>query len=216
STPTDTATVTDTPAPTDTPTSTLTATATLTATSTSTRTPTPVFTIDPTQIVQSSATAAIQEAPRFSTFTPAPPGSTPVPGTPQQIADVIVTERQFQEEVNLKIRDISSIELAQVDFVPGGIDVELTALGGEAFITGHVFISIVMTGSFAAITIGDITMDGIEPPEGYIQVVTTDFFFMMVDVLDTILKQRLGDQQDLENIVITDETMEITLLVPRR
>ncbi|MCB9456529.1 MAG: hypothetical protein H6671_11135 [Anaerolineaceae bacterium] len=219
---TPTATETDTPAPTDTPPPTDTATPLPTSTTTSSPTPTstpsptPVFTVNPTQVAISTGTAAVEEAPRYATFTPPPPGSTPVPGTPQQMADVIVTERQFQEEVDLKTRAIQSIELAQVSFVPGGIDVELTALGGEAYITGHVLLSIEMTGSFASITIGDITVPGLEnPPDEFIQVATSDFFIMMVDVLDTILNQRLGDQHNLENIVMTDSAMEITLLVPQ-
>jgi hypothetical protein len=218
---TPTATLTTTPAPSATPppTSTPTAppadTATPTPTPTSTPSPTPVFTANPTLVAIGTATAIVEEAPRYATFTPPPPGSTPVPGTPQQVADVVVTERQFQEEVDLKIRDIEAIELAQVDFVPGGIDVELTALGGEAFITGHVLLSIEMMGSFASITIGDISVPGLEnPPDEYIQVATSDFFIMMVDVLDLILNQRVGDQNNLENIVMTGSTMEITLLVP--
>jgi hypothetical protein len=98
----------------------------------------------------------------------------------------------------------------------GGINVELTALGGQAFITGNVFVAIEVTGSFATISIGDITVNAPEPPEAYIETVTGDFFTLMVSVLDTILTQRLGEESNLENIVLTDDAMEISLLVPEQ
>ncbi|MBL8165977.1 MAG: hypothetical protein JNJ61_28595, partial [Anaerolineae bacterium] len=80
------------------------ATPTLTATPQPTQTPrpsrTPTPTIEPTFAAVASATSALVEAPRFATFTPAPPGSTPIPGGPQQMAAVTITEAQFQEEVS--------------------------------------------------------------------------------------------------------------------
>jgi hypothetical protein len=67
----------------------------------------------------------------------------------------------------------------------------------------------------AQITIGDITVNAPEPPEAYLETVNGDFFTLMVNVLATILKQRLGAEHNLENIVLTDAAMEITLLVPQ-
>lgn len=133
---------------------------------------------------------------------------------PQVVADVVITERQFQEAVSREIEGSETIQRALVDFVPEGINVQLTAQGGQAFITGDVFISIQVAGTFAAISIGDITVNAPEPPEEYIEIVQTDFFFKVVDALDTILTERLGEEHNLENIIITNQEMQITLLVP--
>jgi hypothetical protein len=67
----------------------------------------------------------------------------------------------------------------------------------------------------AQITIGDITVNAPEPPEAYVELVNGDFFILMVNALDSILKQRVGAENDLENIVLTDTVMEVTLLVPQ-
>jgi hypothetical protein len=214
--PTETSTPTETQGPTATETATPTPSITSTPSSTPTYTRTPTITpttsatVDVTDALIATGTAAAQEAPVISTVTPG--GN--IAATPQAVADVVITERQFQEEVNAEIVDIPSIQRAQIDFVPGGINVELTALGGQAFITGEVFVSIELTGDFATITIGDITVNAPEPPESYIETINGDFFAMMVNVLSTILEQRLGEEHNLENIVMTDTTMEITLLVP--
>lgn len=211
--PTATPTETETPGPTAIPTVTLTFTPFPTFTPTERPSETPRATTEPTQAAVATGTAAILEAPRFATVTPS--GNVQAGSTPQVVADVVITEAQFQEEVNAQITSYSAMQRARADFVPGGINVELTALGGQAFITGNVFVSIQVTGSFATISIGEITVNAPEPPEAYIETVTGDFFAMMVNVLDTILTQRLGEQHDLENIVVTDTAMEITLLVPQ-
>jgi len=204
---------TDTPGPTDTPTITPTPTNTLIPSNTPRATAPPTQTVEPTFAAAASATAAIQEAPRFSTLTPAP-GVTAVPGTPQLAADVTITEAQFQEEVNARLPDITAIQSARVDFVTDGISVELTALGGDAFISGRVLVSILLTGDFATITIADIQVNAPEPPPAYLELVTGDFFLMMLDSLDSILKQRLGPDQKLKNIFVTANAIEVTLLVP--
>lgn len=212
-TPTGTPTESETPGPTMTPTVTLTFTPFPTFTATPRPSATLRATVEPTQAAIATGTAAAQEAPRFATVTP---GGNVQPGsTPPMVATVIVTERQFQEELNLQLASYPSMQRARADFVPGGINVELTALGGQAFITGTVFVSIELTGSFATISIGEITVNAPEPPEAYIETVTGDFFTLMVNVLDTILTQRVGDENDLENIVVTDTAIEITLLVPQ-
>jgi hypothetical protein len=99
--------------------------------------------------------------------------------------------------------------------VPGGISVDLTALGGEAFISGRVLVTIELTGDFATIAIGDIQVNAPEPPPAYIDIVTGDFFGMMLNVLDTILKQRLGPEQNLKDILVTEEAILVTLIVPQ-
>ncbi len=223
-TPTDqatmTATLTETPAATNTPTLTRTPTDTPTPSDTPfpSETPrptaTPRSTIEPTSAANATGTEAAIEAPRFSTLTPVPGAQNQPPGTPEVAADIVITEPQFQEEVNNKILSLPSIQSAKVDFVPGGISVNLTALGGEAFISGTVLVTIELTGDFATITIGDVQVNAPEPPQAYLDTVTGDFFFMMLDVLDTILKQRLGPEQNLKNIVVTNDAILVTLIVP--
>jgi hypothetical protein len=214
-----------TPPPTNTPPATATPTASVTPSQTPapTNTPrpsaTPSVTVNPTEAAVGTATEGVLEAPRFSTLTPAPGGAAVVPGTPQVAADVVITEKQFQERVNQKIQDIPTIANAAVDFVPGGINVALTALGGEAYIDGKVFIQVQLTDAgVAQITIPPdaIQVNAPEPPEGYIQVVNTDFFTMMVGVLDDILKERLGPDQKLKSIVVNNDTIQATILVPQR
>jgi hypothetical protein len=179
-------------------------------------TPRPVITSTrippPTEVPTSAPTVA---TPVFSTFTPLPPGTLPPPGTPQQFAGVVITRVQFQDAVNAKIPDYPTIQAATVSFAPDGIHVQLTAMGGQAFITGEVFLSVEVSNGVAAITPADITVNAAEPPDAYVEVVNTDFFLMMVDALDTILKERLGPEQDLENIVFSGDNMQITLLVPK-
>jgi hypothetical protein len=182
---------------------------------TATRTPVPSPTFDPTLAVNLTATAAVEEAPVLATLTPRPQQAAVVAtDVPQVLADVVITERQFQEEINRQIAGSASIQSADIDFVPEGINVDLTAQGGQAFITGEVLISVVLTGTFATITIGDIRVNAPEVPEAYVEVVQTDFFFKVIDALDAILTERLGEDQNLESIVMTDREMQIELLVP--
>ncbi|MBI5670176.1 MAG: hypothetical protein HZC41_19440 [Chloroflexi bacterium] len=208
--PTDTPPPTDTVPPTDTP--------TLTITPSPTRTPrpteTPRPTIEPTRAAIGTATEAVLEAPRFATFTPAPGG--PPPGTPAQLADVVISERQFQEALDARLVTVASIDRAVVDFVPGAINVELTALGGEALTTGIVVIAVELTGEFATISISDIRVNAPEPPPVYVETISTDFFPAVLETLDSILEQRLGPDQNLRSIAVTDLAIEVTLLVPQR
>jgi hypothetical protein len=224
-TPTQTPALTATPAPSDTPAPTATPTQTLTPTLTLTRTPlptntltprpmqTPLATLDPAQAAAQTATAAVMEAPRFATFTPAPDGSRPT-GTPARLADVTITEAQFQREVDARIAGSSAISRAVIDFVPGAIQVELTASGGVALTTGLVTVSVQLTGDFATISISDIQMNAPEPPEAFIQAASGELFAALLDTLDSILTQRLGAQQKLRSIRVTDTAILVTLVVP--
>jgi hypothetical protein len=199
-TPTDTPTPTDTATPTDTP----------------TETATPTITVNPTLVAISSATAAAQEAPKYITFTPPPAGSTPVPGTPQRIADVVITERQFQEEVDGKTANMPSVSRAVVDFTPEGILISLTAMDDDgAFTTGDLLIRVNVADGIAAFQ-GELLMpeNAPEPSESFILFATNDFFLAMVEALDGILGQRLGDTHNLETLDVTNDTIDIMLLVP--
>lgn len=176
---------------------------------------TPTNTVEPTQAAIGTATQAVLEAPRFVTFTPAPADAQVLPGAPQQFADVVINETQFQEEVNSKMLAYPNLESAVVDFVPSGINVRLTAYDGQGLVTGNVLVAIILTGDFATITISSITTDTQPTSQGYIDIATGDFFVMMVETLDTILKQRLGPEQNLQTIVVTESEMQISLLVPQ-
>lgn len=205
--PTMTPTLTLTPRPSDTPAPTFTWTPLPTSTPRPTQTQTP---IDPTVAGAATSTAAAQEAPRFYTLTPSGNET-----SSQLMADVVITEAQFQQELNKQIASIAAIQSARVDFVPEGIQVELTALGGAAYITGRVIVDIQVAGSFVTISIGDILVNAPEPPEAYVQVVGGEFLSAMIRTLDGILVQRLGEQHNLQNLVMTNTSMELFLLVPQ-
>lgn len=235
-TPTDTPEPTDTPVDTDTPTPTETATDTPTpedtptSTSTATQTPLPSATVNQTQAVIGTATASIEEAPVLQTLTPIPEGEEVAvrptsTGTPEIVADVIITERQYQEEVDRLIESIDSIEEAEINFVADGIEVELRALGGEAFTVGTVRYNFSLQGDERAVNnfliiqpdeIEDFEMlSGEEPSDTFIDVAYGDMFQVMFEAFDFILNQRLGEgQHDLEFLTITDEQMGIVLFVP--
>jgi hypothetical protein len=160
-------------------------------------------------------TIEIRQEVRFATLTPVPQGGNqPIRTTPVVMADVVITQGDFQRAVDLALEGNDTIQGAEIDFVPDGIDVELTALGGVAYISGRVKVLIQTSGSFAAITIGDIQVNAAEPPEAYLEVVNGEFFGLILQVFDSLLTERVGEGHDLENVVLNDEAMEIFLLVP--
>jgi hypothetical protein len=212
----DTPTLTYTPSATDTPTETPTDTNTPTATDTPTQTVTPSVTPNRTLAAVGSATAAIIERPVFSTFTPPPPGSTLVPNfTPQQIADLVITEQQFREEVDLAFADTQNIALIEVDFVPEGIALNLTAVGGDgAFETHEMLIEVITANGIAQFRGAFLQGEDEPPPSDEFLATANEVFERCIMLLDGILKQRLGEQQNLETIVMTNDEMQISLLVP--
>lgn len=216
---------TPTPPPSPTPTNTPTDTPTLT------NTPRVTPTSNPTQGAIASATAKILEAPTIATFTPIPPGSDAMvrptsTGTPIVAAGVVITEAQFQEQLNLVLRDIPDVQNAVVEFAPGGMFIELTASGGEALVTGRVFIRFtVVTGeqglnNFLSLqpplTLDEFVMNGGGvAPERFVQIVYTDVTPAVVTALDAILNQRLGEERhNLENVIFDESAMTVSLLVP--
>jgi hypothetical protein len=187
-------------------------------TPTLTNTPLPQPTSSPTRTptadAASSATAAIVEAPRFSTITPAPPNSqVQVTTTPIIVADVVITEEQFQEELNLRLPQYPNINSAYVNFTPGGVVITLTASGGDALITGDVSILFQVQNGLVYISVGGVQLNAVQIPDTYAAAVNT-LYQATIDTMDSILRERLGDVTDLENIVFTDNAMNITLLVP--
>lgn len=190
------------------------ATATVTPTMTATRTPRPVTpqpTLEPTQAAIGTATQAVLEAPRFVTFTPGPGA---VVGAPQRFADVVINEQQFQEELTALLSKYPDVDQATIDFVPEGINVRMRVFDGSAFVSGNVMVSVVLTGDFATITISSITIDGGAQSQFFVDTATGACFLLTLETLDTILKQRLGPDQNLQSVVMTDTEMLISLLVP--
>lgn len=176
----------------------------------------PEATQAPTETIPASptrppVTIEIREEVVFSTLTPGASAGT----VDLLLADVVITEAEFQRVTDRAVAEIESIQIVNVDFVPEGIDVELTALGGQAFVTGNVRILIQVTDSFATIIVDDVTVNAAEPTEAFLQTVNGDFFPMMIQVLDTLLAERVGEGHDLENIVLNDEAMQVFLLVPQ-
>ena len=233
-TPTATPTITNTPTitptftPTDTPTNLPSATKrpTLTPTSTPTLTPFETDAPNPNTIRILTATAAIVEAPTLATLTPIPAGAqvTARPtstGTPLVTADVIITEDQFQEQLDLALKDNNKIDSVQVDFTPKGIVVTANAKGGAAFTSGVITYTMTMESSssfnnYLAMSIGDIAMtDGGTVPDDFFNIATGDLFQAIFDSFGKILDQRLGrSDHDLENLTLTDSSMEVFLYVP--
>ena len=190
-------------------------TPTVTPTRTSTSSPTETETLIPSATAI-PATSTVG-APRIVTLTSVPAGqNAPANATPQVMADLTISEEQFQGELDTQMVNYPSIQTARIDFVEGGISVELTALGGDAFITGNVFLSMALSGDFITIVPEDIAVNAPEPPPVYVETVNDDFLRLILDTLDALLSQRLGTEHNLQRLVITPRQMEINLLVPQR
>ena len=174
---------------------------------------TPTQTIEPTQAAIGTATQAVLEAPRYATFTAAPLGTIPPTSSLKQVADVVINEQQFQEEVNLNLLTSSSMQSAVIDFVPGAIKVQMTT-SGETPISGTVTIPVTLVNDLASITISDITSDQQPVPQSYVDVATGDLFTLMLETLDKIVKTRIGPQQKLKTMAVTDTAIEVVMLVP--
>jgi hypothetical protein len=218
-TPTATATETNTPSPTRRP--------TLTPTLTPTFAPFMTDTPNPNSVRILTATAAIIEAPTLATLTPIPDGAqvTARPtstGTPLVAADVIITEQQFQEQLELLLADNNDVDSVHVDFQPTGIYVTLTASGGQAFSSGTVEFGLQIVegerfNNVLVMSVENIVMQGggDDIPQAFFDVATGDLYISLYDSLAAILDTRLGrTDHDLENMTLTDTTMDIFLYVP--
>lgn len=183
----------------------------------------PTSTPDATRDAINTATAAALEAPVLSTLTPTPtnPASASGESTPTQAAaapevaaDLTITEAQFQEQLDLLLAGIPEVERAVVNFIPNAIEVQLTASGGDALITGIVTIDVNISDGFATFSPGEIEVNTDEIPEAYLEVVYGDFFLSIAHALDEIRAQRVGEESRFENLNITEDAILITLLVP--
>lgn len=233
--PTETVAPTDTPEPTATYTATEIPTETFTPSNTPTpsRTPIPSETPDATNVVIGTSTAQVIEAPQFSTFTPLPPGiigavrptST---GTPEVMADVIITQSQFQEEVNRILMGNPDVSQSELILAEEGVFVNLTATGGDAFATGRFLIRFdLSTGAIDGSGFNNIVIvrpvapdefvmrDGNAPSEEFITIAYGDVTEAVFEAFNDILNQRLGEgNHNLEFITLERGRMLISLLVP--
>lgn len=218
------------------PTLTQTSTALPTRTPMNTPTATPLPSATPTDEPDSvleaaaSATAAILEAPVFSTLTPVPAGvnivSRPTStGTPEILADVIITQRQFQEEVDVLLQTQSVINRMSVDVTPTGISVEITAPGETALTTGTVFVDFELLGEQGGINNvlmvrpasveSFVMVGGGAAPDRFVDAAYGSAMPIIFQAFSDILDRRLGvGQYDLEFITLTDDAMFISLIVP--
>lgn len=219
-----TATLTETPTATESPTVTLTRTPSPTPTETYTPTPLPPDTATPTTTANATnafvgtSTAAVLEAPVFATFTPATGGVIRVvTGTPQMLADLVISEEQFQEEVNRLLVELPDIESAKVDFIEGeGMLFDINArLAGGVSTSGQLLVLVQTSDGLAEIYGQFIEDEGVILSDDFIAIASSTFLVdVVVQSLDDILKQRLGDTHNLESITITQDSMLIELLVP--
>ena len=170
-------------------------------------------TTEPTQAAINTATEAALEAPVYATFTAAPAGTLPPASNLKQVADVVINEQQFQEELNLALLSKPSIQSATVDFVPGAIVMKMTTSGATP-VSGSVTIPVTLENELASITISEITTDPMPAPQSYLDVATGDLFVIMVNTLDKIVKGRIGPEQKLKSIEVTDTTIGVMMLVP--
>lgn len=208
----------DTPPPTVAPRDTLTPLPT--STPRATRTP------NATLAAINTATAAAIAEVRLSTLTPTATtvaqaanltpadDSPPATAVPQVAADIIVTEAQFQQVIDTLVLDTAAIEQVRVNFVPGGLEVQLTAPGEEALVTGQFTVEFVPTGGVVRFDLSEPEVNMPDVPEDYIAVVNGTFVPLLIEALDIVREQRVGDESDPESIVVTDREMLITLLVP--
>ncbi len=198
------------------PTTTLSPTPSVVPSSTATPPPTRTPVVRPTLAPTLAAIASATAAPVFVTLTPAPDGA----NAGLRGADVIISERQFQEELNLQIAGNPAIQGALVDFTPQGMDIQITASGGQAMVSGNIIFEITLVQQegggerFIAAQIVDIQTNAPEPPEGFVNTINTELFPALVATFDTILSGRVGADNNLEDFVITDTEMQIFLVVP--
>ncbi len=226
------------PTETSSPTATATLTATQTSTTQPTRTPshtptntptetpippdtaTPEPTVDLTRAFIGTATSAVEEAPSFATFTPAADGVIRLStGTPQMVADLVINERQFQEEITRLVELREDVESVEIDFIEdAGIAFNITAKAGNgALSTGILFIVVEASDGFATIEGFPLVEEDEVLSQEFIVLITGPFLVeVVVPAIDDILEQRLGDSHNLETIVMTDTEMQVSLLVPQQ
>ncbi len=180
--------------------------------------PTDTMTPDLTRAAERTATRIIQLTPRIATLTPIPiQENVDIIQIPGVAADIVITEAEFQTQLNLMISNYDRLIAATIDFQVGevsGIRARTTASGGEAMATGDVFIAFRTSGGLLAVGIVDVNVGSGDPSPGFVDTLESQLQPLIVDVLDALIEMRLGEEHDLEEIVFTESTMQIKLLIP--
>src|SRR5690606_11299257 len=138
------------------------------------------------------------------------------PGTPQMAADVVITERQFQEELDIALNEMPEVQNASVDFVDGGILINLTArVGASASTTAELFINVQVRNGIATLQwCVSVPESAPEPLEELMPFATHVVFLKVVGVFGRILKSRVGATQNLVRMLVSDNDVGVMLLVP--
>lgn len=209
---------TNTPQPSRTPSNTPTDTPTQTPIPEDSATPEPTYNV--TRAFNETSTAAVEEAPVYATFTPATSGTIRIStGTPQMVADLIVNERQFQEEITRLVELRDDVESAEVDFIEeAGIAFIITAKGEDGSLSsGVLFVVVESVDGLLEIYGQPLAEEGQVLSQDFIALISGPFLVeVVVASLDDILTQRLGDVHNLESVVMTDTQMLVSLLVPQQ
>lgn len=164
----------------------------------------------------STPTVIIIEPVRLSTVTPIPVGADVIPPPiPVVAADVVINEVEFQAALATRLPAIPEIQSVQVDFVADeGLNIRMTAAGGEVIVTGDVAIGFQLSGGLAAISIQNISVGSGDVRQSFIQVAQDQLFTAVIETFDGLLTEKLGPDHDLEQLSFTDDTMQLMLLIP--
>ncbi len=177
----------------------------------STRPPTQTPAVTAVPVTATPETVVI--VPTIAQLPTLPPVDVPMVET-----DIIITEIEFQTALEAGIAGNPNINEVLVDFVAGdvqGVQVRMTAPGGQALVTGDVFIVFQPLGGSVLIQVLDISVGAAAPPQRFVDIALDDLNFAVIDAFDDLIRGQLGEEHDLETITITDSTMEITLFVPQ-
>jgi len=146
-------------------------------------------------------------------------------GAPQVIADVVITERQYEEEVTLLLQDSTTIRTVEIGITPEGVRVTISALAGDAVTTGSFFVRFTLSdnelNNFITVQADPpslFSMNGnIVPSDAFVEVAYNEVVPAVFEAFDVILNQRLGTgEHDLDGIRFVAGQIDISLLVPLR
>lgn len=179
--------------------------------------PTATSTPDVTLAFERTLTAIKEQTPIIATLTPIAIESVDdvVLEVPVVAADIIITEVQYQTAIDNLLANFASIQSATVDFRDTQeVVVRMSASGGQAMTTGEVTLGFVVSGGLVAIPVTNVNVGGAQPPQPFADVIQDELLPLITDALDAAIEQQLGEQHDLENMTITEDRMEIMLLIP--
>lgn len=120
------------------------------------------------------------------------------------------SEQEIQQHLETQIAaQGQDVEFALVDLVPCGIQATVRTTDQNV---GNVLVSMMpsSTGS-VTMTTGEITMlDGSPAPDAFITAINREFVPLLLDTLDAAFTARVGANHDVENIIITPQSLAVT------